>query len=50
MLTHADMRATNTFSAPEEVKPGALAVKTSGDAVEVMAPKQSVAAIEMRIA
>jgi len=40
------MRATNTFAAPEEVKPAAHPVKVVADALEVNMPKQSVVLVE----
>jgi alpha-N-arabinofuranosidase len=49
-LTHQDMRATNTFAKPEEVKPMAHPVKVAGDAIEVSLPKQSVTLIDCRMA
>jgi alpha-L-arabinofuranosidase len=49
-LTHADMRATNTFAKPEEVKPVAHPVKVAGEAIEVSLPKQSVTRLDCRIA
>ena len=39
VLTHEDMRATNTFDRPDEVAPAALAV-----------PKQSVVAVLLELA
>jgi alpha-N-arabinofuranosidase len=45
VLTHQDMRATNTFTAPEEVKPAVHSVKVVGDVLEVTLPKQSVTQI-----
>ena len=50
MLTHLDMRATNTFAKPEEVKPVTHPVKVSGDKIELSLPKQSVSLIDCRIA
>jgi alpha-N-arabinofuranosidase len=50
VLTHADMRATNTFAKPEEVKPVAHPVKVAGEAIEVSLPKQSVTRLDCRIA
>jgi alpha-L-arabinofuranosidase len=50
VLTHPDMHAGNTFSHPEEVKPGALPVTLSGDAVEVALPRNSVAVVECMLA
>ncbi len=50
VLTHPDMAATNTFSAPDAVQPAALAVRTAGDAVQLTMPKQSVVSVEVRLA
>jgi alpha-L-arabinofuranosidase len=50
VLTHQDMRATNTFGKPEEVKPVTHPVKVSGDKIELSLPKQSVNLIDCRIA
>jgi alpha-L-arabinofuranosidase len=49
VLTHADMRARNTFDKTDEVKPSALPVKVDGQSVVLDLPRQSVAAIEIRI-
>jgi alpha-L-arabinofuranosidase len=35
VLTHQDMRATNTFAKPEEVKPVAHPVKLAGDTIRI---------------
>jgi alpha-N-arabinofuranosidase len=50
VLTHADMRAANTFEKPGEVAPAALPVKLVQGGLEVTIPKQAVAALEVRIA
>jgi alpha-N-arabinofuranosidase len=50
VLTHGDMRARNTFDAPEEVRPVSLSAKASGDSVTLDLPKHSVAAVEMQLA
>lgn len=50
VLTHSDMRATNTFDRPDEVKLAPLPVTLSGDVVSVTVPKQSVVALELAIA
>ena len=42
VLTHSDMRATNTFASPDEVKPAAHPVKVVGDALVLTLPRQSV--------
>jgi alpha-L-arabinofuranosidase len=47
VLTHADMRAANTFSNPNELKPAPVAVKISGDAAEISLPPKSVAALDL---
>lgn len=49
LLTHDDMRARNTFDKTHEVRPSPLPVAVSGAAVVVELPRQSVAAIEMRV-
>jgi alpha-L-arabinofuranosidase len=49
VLTHPDMRATNTFAKPEEVKPVTHPVKATGDTIELSLPKQSVTLIDCRI-
>jgi alpha-N-arabinofuranosidase len=50
VLTHADMRAANTFEKPNEVAPAALPLRPAQGGVEVIIPKQAVAAIDIRIA
>jgi alpha-N-arabinofuranosidase len=49
VLTHADMRARNTFDKPEEVKLATLPVKVDGSTLLVDLPKHAVAAIEVRL-
>ncbi len=49
VLTHQDMRATNTFAKPEEVKPAAHPVKVAGDAIELVLPKHSVTRVDCRV-
>jgi alpha-N-arabinofuranosidase len=49
VLTHADMRARNTFEKTDEVKPSALQVRVDGQSVTADLPAKSVAAIEIRI-
>jgi hypothetical protein len=44
------MRAGNTFSRPEEVKPSALTSTVIADGIEVVLPKNSVALIECMLA
>jgi alpha-L-arabinofuranosidase len=50
VLTHPDMRATNTFEKPEEVVPMALAAPVSGDTATVTIPRQSVVAASFHLA
>jgi alpha-N-arabinofuranosidase len=50
VLAHSDMRAGNTFSHPEEVKPSALTSTVVADGIEVVLPKNSVALIECMLA
>lgn len=50
VLTHADVRATNTFEKPEEVQPVAQPVTLAGGAIELTVAKQSITSIECRIA
>jgi alpha-L-arabinofuranosidase len=49
VLTHADMRARNTFERPNEVEPAPLAAQVTGDTVAVVMPKHSVAALDLRV-
>jgi alpha-N-arabinofuranosidase len=49
VLTHADMRAANTFDRPDEVVPGALDASVSGDAASVRLPPRAVAAVSLRL-
>jgi len=49
VLTHQDMRATNNFTAPEEVKPVAHPVKILGNGLELTLPKHSVALIQCEL-
>jgi alpha-N-arabinofuranosidase len=49
VLTHADMRARNTFDRPDEVKPAPLPVQVRGGRVEVALPKQSIASLDLRL-
>jgi alpha-N-arabinofuranosidase len=49
VLTHTDMRATNTFAKPEEVRPEPLAVRAAGKSVNVTVPKQSVVALAIQL-
>jgi alpha-L-arabinofuranosidase len=50
VLTHQDMRATNTFAKPEEVKPVAHPVKLGADTIELSLAKQSVSLVDCRLA
>jgi alpha-L-arabinofuranosidase len=50
VLTHEDMRATNTFDRPDEVAPAALAVRVSGGTATLAVPKQSVVAVLLDLA
>jgi len=47
VLTHADMKAANTFAAPETVRPAPLTVRVSGGVVEFTLPAKSVVAVEV---
>jgi alpha-L-arabinofuranosidase len=49
VLTHQDMRATNTFADPEEVKPVAHPVRMAADAIVVNLPRQAVVSVECEI-
>ncbi len=49
VLTHADMRGTNSFGKPEEVVPVAHPVKVVGEGIEVLLPKQSVSRVDVRL-
>jgi alpha-N-arabinofuranosidase len=49
VLTHADMRARNTFEKTDEVRPSPLQVRVDGQSVTADLPAKSVAAIEIRI-
>jgi alpha-L-arabinofuranosidase len=50
VLTHSDMRATNSFAHPDVVKPEALAVEIRPDRVTFRMPEKSVVAVELAIA
>jgi alpha-N-arabinofuranosidase len=50
VLTHPDMRATNTFDRPDEVAPTALDARVSGDRITVRLPPRAVAAVSLRLA
>ena len=49
VLTHEDMRATNTFADPDEVKPTAHPVRVLADVIEVKLPKQAIVLVECEI-
>jgi alpha-N-arabinofuranosidase len=49
VLTHRDMRATNTFADPDEVKPAAHPVRVVAGSVELSLPKQAVMLVECNI-
>ncbi len=49
VLTHEDMRATNTFERPDEVGLAAQAAPVSGDAATVTIPKQAVVAVSLQL-
>jgi alpha-L-arabinofuranosidase len=44
------MIAANSFEKPDEVKPAPMRVALSGDSATVTLPKQSVAAVLLRLA
>jgi alpha-N-arabinofuranosidase len=46
VLTHSDMRATNTFAEPNQVKPAEHPVRLAGNAIQLNLPKQAVALVE----
>jgi alpha-L-arabinofuranosidase len=48
-LTQQEMRATNTFADPDEVKPAAHAVRVVADALELSLPKQAIILVERDI-
>jgi alpha-N-arabinofuranosidase len=51
VLTHDDMRASNTFDKPDEVRAGSLAAAVgAGDAATLNIPKQAVVAITLQLA
>jgi alpha-N-arabinofuranosidase len=50
VLTHPDMRATNTFEKPDEVVPMALAAPVSGDTATLTIPRQAVVAASFHLA
>ena len=49
LLTHPDMRATNTFDKPDEVRLTPLSVQVSGDRATVTIPKQAVVAVALEL-
>jgi alpha-L-arabinofuranosidase len=50
VLTHSDMRATNSFSDPEEVKPVTHPVRVIADSLEFTVPTHAVVLVECAIA
>jgi alpha-N-arabinofuranosidase len=50
VLTHPDMRATNTFDKPNEVGLAPLAAQVSGDTATIAIPKQAVVAVTLALA
>ena len=50
VLHHANPAAANTFAAPQEVRPSALAVDVTAGVLTATLPKQCAAAFELRIA
>jgi alpha-L-arabinofuranosidase len=49
VLTHEDMRATNTFDKPNEVGLAPLAVTVSRDTATIQIPKQAVVALSLQL-
>jgi alpha-N-arabinofuranosidase len=49
VLTHSDMRATNSFADPDEVKPAAHPVRAVADRLELDLPKQAIVLVECAI-
>ena len=50
VLTHPAMNAASAFEKPDEVRPQPLHVTISGDSATVTLPRQSVAALQLRLA
>jgi alpha-L-arabinofuranosidase len=50
VLTHEDMRATNTFDRPDTVQLSELPVSVAGDTAHLTIPRQAVAALTLRLA
>jgi len=50
VLTHQDMRATNTFNDLEEVKPAAHPVKVTAGGIELTVPKHALVLLECEVA
>jgi alpha-N-arabinofuranosidase len=50
VLTHEDMKATNTFDAPDTVTPAPAAVRVVGDAARVTIPRKAVVALDLLVA
>ena len=49
VVSHPDMRATNTFADPDQVRPAAHPVRVVADVLVLDVPKQAVALIECDI-
>ena len=50
VLTHADMRATNSFANPDEVKPATHPARVVADRIELNVPGKAVVLVECAIA
>jgi alpha-N-arabinofuranosidase len=50
VLTHEDMKATNTFDDPDNVTPTAVPVNVIADAAHVTVPPRAVVALELLVA
>jgi alpha-N-arabinofuranosidase len=50
VLTHSDMRATNSFTDPEEVKPATHPVRVAADGLALTVPTHAVVLVECAIA
>jgi alpha-L-arabinofuranosidase len=50
VLTHEDMKATNTFERPDNVTLAKASVEIRGDAAIVTMPRHAVVALELRVA
>ena len=49
VLTHSDMRATNSFADPDEVKPATHPVRVVADRLELNLPRRAVVLVECDI-